>query len=441
MDGLQQVVTDSVSAALKAVNTPNPEDRPAQEPASAPAVVTRRAFPSLTRALKAKRAGNAEKVAGFELEVSNAAKALWYSSPGDDVKADSIVWPANLNQAIALFDFMGERKATKELDRLDSAIKSLDAHAIKAMGESGSYSLSGGTSGGILVPPEFLQSLFAYALTPAVALRNVPGVQTLQVNSNNVRLPRESARAGASQASEAGTLSAADATLAQQSIVIEKQYAFRRWSNELADDSNPSFMQFLGNTVVRDLGVQQDSQYLQGSGSTPQIQGIIGYSGLTTATSVGANGGTPTFDNFHDAVYSIDLANAKANFLITHPRTWNSLRKIKDSTGRYLASASFGVPVAFGANGGPTKLLLDYIPVVTTTSLSIALTVGSSSDCTTAILGDASQVYILERGGIEIDFSEHLYFATDEVAVRAIGRSAVAILQPAAVTTITGIRP
>lgn len=441
MDGLQQVVTDSVSAALKAVNTPNPEDRPAQEPASAPAVVTRRAFPSLTRALKAKRAGNAEKVAGFELEVSNAAKALWYSSPGDDVKADSIVWPANLNQAIALFDFMGERKATKELDRLDSAIKSLDAHAIKAMGESGSYSLSGGTSGGILVPPEFLQSLFAYALTPAVALRNVPGVQTLQVNSNNVRLPRESARAGASQASEAGTLSAADATLAQQSIVIEKQYAFRRWSNELADDSNPSFMQFLGNTVVRDLGVQQDSQYLQGNGSTPQIQGIIGYSGLTTATSVGANGGTPTFDNFHDAVYSIDLANAKANFLITHPRTWNSLRKIKDSTGRYLASASFGVPVAFGANGGPTKLLLDYIPVVTTTSLSIALTVGSSSDCTTAILGDASQVYILERGGIEIDFSEHLYFATDEVAVRAIGRSAVAILQPAAVTTITGIRP
>lgn len=447
-DQVQVMVREAVTEGIKAANTVNPADRPASPSGAvdgAPAWVKRRQFPSLTRALKSARSGSF-KNSGFELEVSNAAKQLWYGQSDDDVADRSIVWPTTVEQAIELFDHMGETKATKELDRLDDAIKSVESvgrsGAVKAMGESGSYALTGGTSGGILVPPEFLQSLFSYALAPKVALRRVPGIRALQVNSNNVRLPRETTRAGASQASEAGTLNSADATLAQQSITIEKQYAFRRWSNELASDANPSFMTFLGQTVVRDLAIQQDSQYLQGSGSTPQIQGIIGYSSVTNPTTPnGTNGGSPDFDTFHDAVYQLDLVNADCDFLITHPRTWNTLRKKKDSNGRYLMSAT-GIPVGYGDSAGnPRGLLLDYIPIYTTTSLSIALTVGTNSDCTTAIMGDSSQVVILERAGIELGFSEHVYFGTDEMAVRAIARSAIAILQPAAVETLTGIRP
>ena len=95
---------------------------------------------------------------------------------------------------------------------------------------------------------------------------------------------------------------------------------------------------------------------------------------------------------------------------------------------------------AIGANRQDATFL-GFLPVYTTTNLQITLTVGSSTDCTTAIMFDASQMVILERSGIEIAVSRDIAFNTDQTAVRAIGRTAVATLQPLSVELITGIRP
>ena len=132
-DQVKGLVEDAVKAAIIAVNTVDPASRPASPsaaPPSAPAWIKRRQFPSLTRALKAARSGSFAK-AGFELEVSNAAKVLWYDQKDDDVAERSLVWPTTIDQALQLFDHMGETKATKELDRLDDAkvhIESLSLH-------------------------------------------------------------------------------------------------------------------------------------------------------------------------------------------------------------------------------------------------------------------------------------------------------------------------
>lgn len=432
-DQVTDLVKGAVADAIKAVNTVTDDARPAAVKAEAPAIITRtQAFPSLKRAMK-----NAlhSKQDGYEAEFTAAAyKAFGYNDLGDNdsVTPGAVIWPKSLEEARTVFETMG---ASKHRDRVDSAIK--------AMSNDGSYALTGGTAGGILVPPEFAQSLFAYALAPRNALRRVPGVRVIPVTSNNIRLPRESVRAGASQANEAGTLTPTDATLAQQSIDIEKQYAMRRWSDELGADSDPAFMAFLDATVVRDLAIQQDSQWLTGNGTPPQVYGLINYSGLTTGPSLGTNGRTPSHDDILDAVYLLDAVNADADFAIGHPRAINSLRKVKDAQGRYLITPS-GSPQAVGAgfNGsGADAVLADVLPFYKTTNLSITQTVGSSTDCTTIIVGDSRQVVILERQGVEVMFSPHIYFTTGEMAVRATARSAVAILQPTAVTLITGVRP
>lgn len=419
-DQVSDLVKAGVEAGIKAANTVNPEDRPAAAK-EAPAFHKQRGIPSLGLALKAtfnsykRRAGT---IPSFEMAVAEASAELF---DFEREYSHSIVWPKSADEMRQVLDEMGEKGSVKEMDRLSVAIK--------AMNEGTT------TAGGHLVPPEYRQQDFEYALSPEVALKRVPGVKTMPVASNVVKFPRETTRAGASQQSEAGSLTAQDAVFDQQSITIEKQYAYRQFSNELLADANPSLLEFLANSVVRDLGIQMDIQFLRGTGASPQITGLLSYSGLTTGPSLGTNGASPTHDNLLDAVYLLEAANSRAvDFAIAHPRVANSLRKVKDGMGRYLWEPN-GVP-GMGGDG----FLLGSIPLFKTTNLLITQTVGSSTDCTTIIMGDSSKVVILERQGIELATSEHVAFANDQTAVRAIARSAVALLQPAAVELITGVR-
>jgi len=425
-------IAESVSAAIKEANTVSEAERPeaVKSAPEAPAVITRRqAFPSLRRAVLGAAKGRLD---GYEAEFNRAAmKAFGYQS--DDLEgSSSIIWPTSLDEAQRIFETMGDGNA----DKVATAIKAVEA--TKAMNNDSAWTDSGGTAGGVLVPPEFAQSLFAYALTAQNAVRRA-GARVYPATSNNVRFPRETTAAGASQIAEAGTMSSADATLAQQSIDVEKQYAMRRWSDELGADSDPAFSVFLENTVIRDLRIQQDIQYLRGSGTTPQITGILNYTGLTSGPSLGTNGRTPTWDDILDAIYNLNAANADANFAIGHPRAINSLRKIKDASGRYLMS-DFGTPMAAGGNQA-NAMLAGFVPFYSTTNLTITQTVGTSTDCTTIIMGDISQVMIVERGGVELMLSPHVYFTTGEMAIRATQRTALVILQPSAVELITGVRP
>src|SRR3990167_1031683 len=368
VDQVSELVKGAVTEAFKAINTVAPEERPAAAKA-APTILTRKQqFPNVKRALRGAMNG---KLDGLERDMHDAGKAMWYQKldDGDSIEASSVIWPRNPAEMLSVLREIGE---TKSADRVASAI------------------------------------------APRNALRRVPGVRVIPVTGHDIRLPRETTRAGASQAAEAGTLSSADATLASQTIVIEKQYAMRRWSSELAADSDPAFSVFLNKTLLRDLDVQQDIQWLRGTGSTPQVVGLINYSGLTTSTApvaVATNGASLTYDDFMDAAWDLDDINANADFAIGNPRVINTLRKKKDANGRYLASFD-GTPRGFGnANnpGGPDAIMADFLPFYKTTNLIRTQTVGTSTDCTTVIIGDSSQVLILERQGVELMVSPHVY--------------------------------
>ena len=284
---LTSLIEDSVTKAVRAVNTPDPEARPeAPTTRSAPAYNRRRyPLPRLGIAMQAAYRGGFRQSETFERDISQAASDL-FGYKGEKLDADdpivdqvgagknyrSIIWPKTREEMANVLYAVGERVHAEEVDRIDLAIR--------AMAE--------GTSGGglELVPTQFLQDRFAYIMTSTIAVRQVAGIQVMPVRSNVITLPRETVAAGASQANEAGTLTVQDATLDVQTLTIRKQYGFRRYSNELLADADPAWNEFLANTLVRDVALQQDLQYLEGTGSAPQIQGLVGYSGLTAVTSL-----------------------------------------------------------------------------------------------------------------------------------------------------------
>jgi len=437
-DAVKDLVKDAVSEAVKAVNPVSDEDRPA---AVKNVNIVRRSYglPKVGIAMKAAFRGNWTNGSEYERDFTQAAAAVFgYGASDDDTPSSrSVVWPKSMGEALTVLEAMGE---SKHADLV---------HTAKAMAEGSTG------AGGALVPPQYLQEAFAYALVPGIVTRNLPGVTVMPVRTGTtVYLPREDTRAGGASAAEAAALTGQDVTFAQQAISLKKQYGYRVFSNELLADADPAWGQFITKTLARDVALYQDAQFLEGAGTGNFLTGLSAYTGTTTApvpgtVANGTSGGTITFDNVLDAIYNLRAVNADpqgaTGFFICHPRTLNTLSKIKDTTGNYILSNFQGVNSPMIMNGqlpgsnGP-RAFLAGVPVYITSQIGIANTVGTSTDCSNAYLGLADKLVILERQGLELAFSDQVGFANDQSAYRAIARSAIAITQPTAVSVIKGIR-
>jgi len=454
---VQALLQASAEAAVRAVNTVNPDDRPAagagapatRDYSQAPAYLRARyAMPRVGNAMRAGARGSVRSSEIFEWDFQQAAREVFEYDKAASVDEEqdpivlelgasgvrsyrSIVWPKTREEFADVLLQMGEKKHAEKINS-----------ALRAMGEATAG------AGGALVPTVYAQDKFAYALVSTTVIRQIPGIQTLNVPGFTVILPRESVAAGAASAAEAGALATQDPTFAQQTITIKKQYGYRVYSNELLADGNPDVNEFIANSLVRDVGLRQDIQFLEGDGTGSNITGFVAYAGTTAGPSLGANGASPTFDHLFDFLYNLRLANVEPDFLAGHPRYLNSLSKLKDTSNNYLLSnaAGYNAPSIMStglaaAVSAPKAVLLGSYPVWFSSQINIARTVGTSSDCTDVYFGNRSNVVIVEAKGIEVAFSEHVAFANDQTAARAIGRSAIAVLQPAALGVMVGVRP
>jgi HK97 family phage major capsid protein len=199
-------------------------------------------------------------------------------------------------------------------------------------------------------------------------------------------------------------------------------------------DSSPSVREVLARDHLLQLALLLDKQFLEGSGTAPNMRGIRNLTGVST-TSLGANGATPTLDNFADAVQRIQVANAGARLgWIMHSRTLGTVRKIKDGQSRYQLAPD-------PSQDAPQRLF--GIPIHVSNQISITETQGTSSDASWVALVDFSQVAIAEWQTISLQYSSDFKFDADQLAVRTTARYDIQPLQASAagVELITGVRP
>jgi HK97 family phage major capsid protein len=295
--------------------------------------------------------------------------------------------------------------------------------------------LEGSGSGSYIVPEEFLPRVWDRLAAESVGLAS--GFTVIETERDELHIPRLTADAAAAWVAEGATISATDPTLNETLATPRKLAVLTQASNELIADSNPAVLDVLLRNHLRSLALKFDLGAFEGSGTAPEIRGLKNVVGIGSV-SLGANGSTPAnLDPWADAIGTLEQANAEATAIVMHPRTWATLIKIKETSG----SAKPVLQESAGSGAQGIERRLYGVPVFLTSQLSIAETQGTSSDCSSAYVYEASEVVVVRRQEARIEVDRSRLFNQDMSEVRGILRMDLVVPNPAAVVRILGIRP
>lgn len=336
----------------------------------------------------------AEREAGEEAWAEVARPAERGSGDPDPVEAE-------------LLSFLrGERKAVT----LDVRTVAAERRAIRggARGrELRDLTVGTSTAGGNTVPTAFLRELYDY-LEVFSGMRRTNARVITTSGGENLDMPKVTSHGTAAIVGEGTALAEADPAVGKLTLGAWKYGQLVQVSNELLSDTAVNILGFLAQDCGRAIARATDAHYVTGTG-TNQPLGIMAAcgTGVTGGTGVG---GSATFDNLLDLLYSVNeeyRANGAQWFM--KDATAGGVRRLKDSYGQYLWQPSL-------VAGQPDRLLNHE--VVTDPNVAAAGTNNLS-----VAFGDFSTYVIRDVGQVRFERSDDFAFSSDIVTFRCIFRT------------------
>jgi len=183
-------------------------------------------------------------------------------------------------------------------------------------------------------------------------------------------------------------------------------------SNQLLADSNPAVDRLVTTDLAKRLVALEEAAFISGNGTgkplgilaTPNIQ-----TQTVTPTDVSADGGL--LDKVLDAISAVQTEHGEPTAIVLHPRTWVKILKDKDAQGAYTVG-----PDSVQSARTASKSLFG-VPVVTSNRVPTNLGAGTNESC--VIVGDFRSALILDRQGITVDESPHVFFTSNQTVFRA----------------------
>jgi HK97 family phage major capsid protein len=307
-----------------------------------------------------------------------------------------------------------------------------------------------GSAGGFLVPVEVAAEVLTILRSRSAVMRMGPRIVPVEKELDVVSL---ASGATAAYVSENFPIPTSEQTFAESVLLRPKELAaLVPVSDRLLRDAadSPDVEEVVREDLAEVLGLRADLAFLRGTGTTEPL-GVRNASGLTAAPNLGANGAAPTFDNLKDMVANLRAANApfERPGWIFNPRTINTLEKVKDGQGRYLADAGL---LTFDRTGGGGTLL--GFPFRTSTQIPINLTTGSSTDTSEIYFSsDWQECWIGENEELRIEISGEAAYTTDggttwisafqnrQHLFRATWSHDLGLRRPSLFSVMTGVRP
>lgn len=186
----------------------------------------------------------------------------------------------------------------------------------------------------------------------------------------------------------------------------------------LADFS--TFLAYLTSELSRSVIDVENAQILNGDGVGENLLGLLNTSGMLTR----AKGTDTALDAVEQGIADLRTGPAYVDpdVLVFHPTTWSTIRRSKDTAGRYLLGAD---PTAAEAN------TLWGLPVLATTTMPVG----------TGLLGNMAEgVQAFIRQGITTDMGVSADdFVKNITRVRCEERLALGVTRPSALLKLTGL--
>lgn len=199
-----------------------------------------------------------------------------------------------------------------------------------------------------------------------------------------------------------------------------------RYSNELARQSVIALDSALKERLVKDVADTMDAQLFSATGDgTTKPKGLFAYSGTQTV----AVGGALTLDHLLDAQGKAMAANVNMDRTkwVLRSREFIALRKVKDTTGRYLIEPDVHIAGQYRLFGVPV-LVTNRVPDTT----------GSPATGRAALV-DFSQIVVARDLAPSVKILSETFGDFDQQAIRVVMRLDAAPVNPEAIVTLTGI--
>jgi HK97 family phage major capsid protein len=277
-------------------------------------------------------------------------------------------------------------------------------------------------AGGALVPSPLSSRIIDLARNRTVVMR--AGAVTVPMTSQTLALARLTSEGTPAWKTENAAITAADMVFDRVTFTARTLVRLITLSVELFEDADPSSEGVIANAFAGQMAVELDRVALLGTGTPPEPRGVVNQSGITTTTH-GANGAAITnYDFWLDAIGAVRAAGFEPNAHIQAPRSSTSLSKLKEATTNAYLQPPAGL-----------------LPMLTTKSVPITLTTGTSTDTSYVVTADWSNLLIGIRTDFNLRFLGERFLADNlQYAFLAYLRADVQLAQPAAFVVDTGVR-
>ena len=184
----------------------------------------------------------------------------------------------------------------------------------------------------------------------------------------------------------------------------------------------------INSAAIYDLQLKEENALLNGSGTAPNLRGILNRSGVQTITQTDQS----TADTIHQAITKVETGSGfAADAIVINPLDYEALRLAKDGNDQYYGGGFFSGQ--YGTPGLDLKVPIWGLPTVVTSAIAQG----------TILVGAFGQAKVFRKGGLRVEStnSHEDDFTNDKITVRVRERLGLQVKFPAGFVKVTLTTP